>query len=242
MVGRDVLFIDSGNTRLKFKLNSQYGSCSNIAELGDFVSNTPIRSLVVSSVSDEIGEFKKLADQQLNVPFYEVLVEDGFCGLNLCYKNASKLGVDRWLAMLAARAQFPDRNVWVVDCGTALTIDLISSEGCHVGGVIAPGIRLAAESLSQNTANLPLATFSSNQSLGTDTVGCINFGVINSNVALIEATVNKFPEYGSFILMTGGDCGTIAPCLSLEYQQRDHLVLDGQVQYWQNKAPQLREV
>lgn len=65
------------------------------------------------------------------------------------------LGEDRCAAILGARRRAPGQDVLIVDCGTCLTTDFISSEGRHLGGVISPGLRLRLESMHEHTAALP---------------------------------------------------------------------------------------
>ncbi|MDP1069535.1 type III pantothenate kinase, partial [Klebsiella pneumoniae] len=64
-----------------------------------------------------------------------------------------RMGVDRWLAMLAAW-QRVGQSCWVVDCGSAITLDLLDAEGRHQGGYILPGLRLMQQSLLGNTAEV----------------------------------------------------------------------------------------
>ncbi len=71
------------------------------------------------------------------------------------YLDPDQLGVDRWLAMIAARHCIPDRPLLVIDAGTAITIDSIDATGSFEGGVIVPGLMTIMESLSQR-AGLPM--------------------------------------------------------------------------------------
>lgn len=66
------------------------------------------------------------------------------------YAEPARMGVDRWLAMLGARARCQDR-LCVVDVGSALTIDLVAADGRHEGGYIIPGPDLMERALLLDT-------------------------------------------------------------------------------------------
>ncbi len=75
-------------------------------------------------------------------------------GLQIKAKNPQEVGTDRIANAIAATKQFPDKNIIVVDFGTATTFDAISAAGEYLGGAIIPGMGLSMQSLSQNTAQL----------------------------------------------------------------------------------------
>lgn len=107
-----------------------------------------------------------------------------FAGLRVAYANPARLGVDRFLAMLAARARAA--GPWlVVGVGTALTIDLIDADGAHRGGRIAPSPTLMRESLHARAPRLPLAG-GINVMFADDTESALASGCEGAALALIE--------------------------------------------------------
>ena len=76
-------------------------------------------------------------------------------GLRIKYRNPLEVGADRIANAIGAIGLYPDRNVIVVDMGTATTFDVVSAERDYLGGLILPGIRIAMESL--DAAGLGLA-------------------------------------------------------------------------------------
>ena len=78
---------------------------------------------------------------------------EGF-GVTNSYRQPRKLGVDRWVAMIGARA-FSRKALCIVDAGTAVTIDALDSSGQHLGGQILPGIHLMNNALAEDTSDLP---------------------------------------------------------------------------------------
>jgi len=70
------------------------------------------------------------------------------------YQNYKELGVDRWLAVIAAHERYPEQDVIVIDCGTAITIDAVAGNGQHHAGPIFPGRQMMFQALATNTADL----------------------------------------------------------------------------------------
>jgi type III pantothenate kinase len=130
------------------------------------------------------------------------------------YRDSTQLGVDRWHALLAARAAHPEGPLVVVTAGTATTIDGVTDEGWFVGGVIAPGVRMMYESLARGTANLPvakghMATYPDN------TDDAITSGVIGAQIGVIERFVRSFrADHGEpMLVLAGGYAPQLAPYL-----------------------------
>ncbi len=150
------------------------------------------------------------------------------CGVRNGYKYPEQLGVDRWLALIAASRLEAAMSCVVIDCGTAVTIDVLDN-GQHLGGIIAPGLNTMQTSLSQNAYNLTdskqfLAT--SNFSLANNTSNGIIFGTLYAVLGLLEYVMNKLENKPKLIL-TGGDAVIIEPFLSRTYQYIPDLVLQG---------------
>jgi type III pantothenate kinase len=138
--------------------------------------------------------------------------EHGGVSLRNGYRNPLQLGVDRWHALIAARAAYPDRPLVVVTAGTATTVDGISAEGRFVGGAIAPGVRLMFESLARGTANLPFAA-GTLVALPDNTDDAICSGVIGAQLGLIERFARGFErDHGAALLvLSGGFASRLAP-------------------------------
>jgi type III pantothenate kinase len=151
-------------------------------------------------------------------------------GLTCGYEDPARLGVDRWMALIAARARHRGA-ICVVDCGTAVTVDAVTRQGAHLGGVIFPGIHLMRLSLAGETGSLPkVEGAAEGQVLGRSTQQCILIGTllavastINSLRSRIEARLGG----GSRFFLTGGDGGRLDGHLEGEYTYVPELVLDG---------------
>ena len=133
------------------------------------------------------------------------------------YRDPLQLGADRWHALIAACAKFPDQSLVVVSAGTATTVDCVRAEplaaAVFSGGVIAPGFDLMRRSLAEGTARLPLAPQPTESptahALSTDEA--IASGVFLAQLGLVENVVRQFAaelEHAQKepprVLLTGG--------------------------------------
>lgn len=149
---------------------------------------------------------------------------EGF-GVKNSYLYPEKLGVDRWLCLIAARHFYP-KAAWIVDCGTAITVDFIDGNGQHGGGLIAPGLTLMKKSLLQNTAALDFTFQSYEPGLANLTEAAIFSGTLYAAVGLIEQAL-KTQTAAAVLLLTGGDAQIISSHLSHSFIIEPDLVLKG---------------
>jgi type III pantothenate kinase len=128
------------------------------------------------------------------------------------YRDSAQLGVDRWHALIAARAAHPDRSLVVVSAGTATTVDGVTADGEFIGGAIAPGVRMMYESLARGTANLPFAR-GQLVAFPDNTDDAIASGVLGSQLGMIERFVRIFrSEFGDpLVVLAGGSAPQLAP-------------------------------
>ena len=217
-----ILDLDIGNTRIKWRLldadDSVYsnGVASSLAELlAVAVEQHRVTRVRVACVrgGDLLAEVtESLAkDWQISVETAQVRRE---CqGVSVAYEDLTRLGVDRWLAMLAAYRDAGGACV-VVDCGTAMTVDLISVEGRHIGGYILPGLRLIPDALTSNTAIVMQGEPGWGLEPGNSTEEAIYHGALLMLVSLLEKTVVGELSRGSgktapVVYLTGGDAALL---------------------------------
>lgn len=232
------LLLDIGNTRLKWGVDYA-GELKKTAVVEykktDFLHSiqqswTTLDSpqvLAISAVSTApVQQIVGLASQLW--PDIKILMAQssasGFSVTN-AYQQAEQLGVDRWLGLIAVHHYYP--NVCcVVDCGTALTIDCINSDGQHLGGLISPGLMLMRQSLAQGTAHLPFSEKRSLVGLASDTESAIYSGSLYAAVGLIEKVINKLCPCQT-PLITGGDATLLVNYLDFKVLLEPDLVLKG---------------
>lgn len=238
------LLVDSGNTFIKWQLlagdaaSKVAGKCltEDVLTLARHWENiaAPDR-VVISNVSGKkIGSELCLSVAELwglEVEF--VSSESNCCGLVNSYHQPEQLGVDRWMAMVGAYS-IKHRLTVVIDCGTAVTVDLITEDGVFLGGVILPGLKTALNSLVNETNAVEEKTETEIKWEGNvaalSTAGGVQAGVmfglaggIERVVAELVSKVDSNPE----IYITGGDAEKILPYLSLDVILQSDLVIQG---------------
>ena len=155
-------------------------------------------------------------------------------GVTNCYKQPRRLGVDRWVAMIGARAEF-DGPCLVVDAGTAVTIDAMDATGQHLGGQILPGVALMLDTLASSTSDIPKIARSAKvaatgmEMFAGNTGDAVRAGALNAVVGAIERAIRvlRSNAYEPEVVLTGGDASRILNALDEEVVHRPNLVLQG---------------
>lgn len=151
-------------------------------------------------------------------------------GLHNGYQQPAQLGVDRWLALLAAW-QRTQNACLVIDAGTALTLDLISSEGQHLGGYILPGRRAWLSVFQQHTQGVRPAESTAPAQLfaGQTTTACVLAAQQAALMGCLTTALNQLPPHAA-VYVCGGDADWLQR-LWINPPQNcykvPHLVLDG---------------
>ncbi len=232
------LDVDIGNSRLKWRLGGRGPAVAVAPERWlESVGAAPVDSIHLCSVADPPAAraFVESCQKQWGLTPRVAEVSQGFCGVQLSYDNPLHFGVDRWLALLAARQQFPGRSVAVVSAGTALTVDLLDANDRHAGGYIVPGLGLAIDALLGRASRLK------NQNIelqalpeaGRSTQACLSAGFSLMYLEFIRQALQTPLEGGPKVsLFTGGDAPRLFPLTGFlpERYLLPELVLDGLLQ------------
>lgn len=147
------------------------------------------------------------------------------------YDEPGRLGVDRWLALLAAY-EISGQAVCIIDCGTAITVDVMASSGQHLGGLIVPGLGMMRDALYAGTDGVQdsAAALPASGLLACNTAGAVDGGTLYAVVAFIDrvcADMEKELDEPMTCLLTGGDAVDILPLLNAEVEHEPMLVLQG---------------
>lgn len=214
------LVIDIGNTRIKPALESAGRLTPGTAipwrdrSLEEVISAVCARSprptaVLVSNVAGpalaEALSARVAQQWQLAVHFMQV--QSQCAGMQTTYDDPARLGVDRWLAALAG-FHLVGGAVCVFDAGTALTVDIVTAEGTHRGGLIAPGLALMARSLTQGTAQLSLDRPTAVDRFATNTRDGISLGCRDAVAGLLARVAERcVSDYGKLpqFIVTGGE-------------------------------------
>lgn len=124
--------------------------------------------------------------------------------LTIDYRTPRTLGPDRIAAAVGARCLFPGENCLVVDMGTAVTYDVVTSDGHFLGGNIAPGVGMRLRALRSFTARLPEVNgYGDTPIFGFDTRTAMRSGAVRGVVAELKYYRSLLPE-GTRVVLTGG--------------------------------------
>ena len=116
-------------------------------------------------------------------------------GLRILYKDPKEVGADRIADAMGALKLYPDRNLIVVDFGTATTVCAVTKQREFLGGNIIPGVRLAMEALEEKTAQLPsVEIVPVDGAIGRSTVESIQSGLFWSNVGMVKELIARMSE------------------------------------------------
>lgn len=177
-----------------------------------------------------------------NVDMHFARTEANACGVSNSYRQARRLGVDRWVAMIGAWTEVQAACL-VVDAGTAVTIDVLDGTGQHLGGQILPGVAIMAGSLAAQISDIPnIQRRASSQERGMEmfantTAGAVGHGALNALAGAIERAANVMQQNGHAptIVLTGGDASRILRSLGDKPIHRPHLVLQGLAKLLENR-------
>lgn len=206
------LLVDVGNSRIKYAelrdgrlgpviVRSHDGHPADALEA--ILATVQARHIVMVDVT---GEGAKCAERYASVT--QVLATAEAFGVKSAYFSPGLLGADRWVALVAARG-ITVEAVCVVDAGSALTVDLMDASGQHLGGWIAPGLRMSVHALSKNTQQVRVdgGEFEASVVLGRTTEEAVGNGAINAALGMVERALQQHP---SKLLLTGGDAESLS--------------------------------
>lgn len=147
-------------------------------------------------------------------------------GMPVLYDNPKEVGADRIVNAVAAFERHRAGAI-VVDFGTATTFDVVTPKGEYAGGIIAPGLMTAAESLYRATAKLPrVEIIRPKNAIGKNTVSSIQSGLVFGYAGMVDTLVGRIKQEIDFspkILATGG-LGAIVAAESATIEEHDEFL------------------
>ena len=242
------LAIDIGNTRLKWALypRAEQGAqplaggaefLENIDKLADAhwaPLGRPDRMLGCSVAADAV---KRRVEEQMeevwDVPAHWVVASAAEAGVINGYDHPTRLGSDRWVAMIGARhrmlAHGPARPMVVVMIGTAVTVEAVDAHGKFLGGFILPGHGIMLRALESGTAGLHVPTGEVRE-FPTNTSDALTSGGTFAIAGAIERMVQHVRRHCGAepaCYMTGGAGWKMAPSMATPFELVESLIMDG---------------
>ena len=247
-----VLMIDLGNSRLSWAFYSSGNisapkSCSTMAEITleietEWRDISPMPVYIANVAGSELQQMLlRWFETHWNITPILLQSQQQAHGVTNAYQKSEELGVDRWLGLIGARTMswLP---VCVVDCGSAVTIDVMDANGVHQGGIIIPGYEMMLSSLKRGTAIPGFQEPDTNHAnshglLGKSTSECIHSGCANTIAAIIDRVMQSGSQLQR-LFITGGNAAIITPLLEHPSRLIPDLVFRGMVQYMRNGVKQ----
>lgn len=233
------LFIDIGNSRLKWGAwdGTDWTAEGSIATdsdaLTDWIASIPRPDGIwIASVSAEDSVIRVVDACKSAFGVTPVRLETAVetRGVRCAYAEPARLGVDRWLAVVAAFLDTGGPAI-IFDCGTAITVDAVTANGEHLGGLIVPGIRLMCRALYGSTAGIPdEGDIGDVGLLARDTRSAVSGGSFYAAIAFMQRVAAELRAHlgtGTRVLLTGGDAERLRPLLDPDFEWRPRLVMEG---------------
>ncbi len=237
-----ILLVDAGNTRIKWLLwnNGQADRRGHLLHKGLDPSalgerlwqgvERPEQVWIANVAGAELAAaLHTWMRRRWSLEARFAVVEAAGYGVSNAYQSPAQMGVDRWVAMLGARALL-DRSCCIVDCGTAITVDALTAAGIHLGGVIFPGMQLMRTALYRDTRQIPAAAAGKATVFGRSTRDCVWGGTTLAVAAAIDGITERMAAAmpgASQRLLTGGDAATLLPYLRHGYHLEPDLIFYG---------------
>ncbi|MCB1624242.1 MAG: type III pantothenate kinase [Pseudomonadales bacterium] len=248
------LLVDMGNTRLKYAISTpqRLGRMQAVAPRSfERAIATALRGaagkidevVAVSVAGVAIARLlSRTARRVSDVPVRFIRSTTAATGLRVGYAEPWRLGADRWVALVGARSLLrQSRAVLVIDVGTAMTVDLLTAAGRHVGGAISPGPDLMLQSLLSQTRGIRARARESQAPrkpsrplFADNTRAAIEQGVRYAGAGFIERSIGEAKKLigtRPLVLLTGGGAEQLLPLLSSSLRYVPDLVLRGLAQF-----------
>lgn len=235
------LVVDVGNSRIKWASfdDKLWAESQSVAMQGDIEflldyhwgALFPPKAILVSNVAGKETQRGLQAWMRKNWGVDPVFFRSTpiYKGITNEYARPEQLGCDRWAALIGARSLLVHGSLCVVDCGTAITVDALTTDDRFIGGIIFPGIDLIQQSLLEGTSDIIENRAEFKHILGTTTAE----GVSGGSFVGVAGAIDRFLHEMCAILdnpklfITGGDAPLLLPLLTRSLQYEPDLVLLG---------------
>jgi len=189
-----------------------------------------VDAAIVSSVVPQLThEYERVSDRYLRGALL-VVGPEVRTGMPIRIDNPRELGTDRLVNAIAAYERFASACI-VVDFGTSTNYDAISADGEYLGGVLAPGIEISMEALSERAAKLPKVDFEApSETIGRTTLTALQSGLIYGTAGQVDGILARMREelgVDAAAIATGGLAGGIVPFCAEIHEVDDELTLTG---------------
>ena len=202
-----------------------------------------VKGIIISSVVPNImHSLENMVRKSFNIE--PIIVGPGIkTGINIKYDNPKEVGADRIVNAVAAHEIY-DKDLIIIDFGTATTYCAITKEGNYLGGCISPGIKIASDALFERAAKLPRIELEVPKNIiCKNTITSMQAGILYGYIGQVEYIVKKTKEEmmnmgldNPLVIATGGLANTIARHTDVIDEVKGDLTLEGlRIIYEKNK-------
>jgi type III pantothenate kinase len=211
-----IILIDIGNSRTKYvqlidgelsatsHVNNKDFSLVYFAKYFSEASKVVVANVAQSTLTAGLAAWC----QSKHIGFTQVHSEQQKNTLISAYEKPTQLGIDRWLALLAATHLYPEQSVLIIDAGTATTVDLVSRNGQHQGGWILAGIKALFNSIvSHSTLVHAESKAVPSLAFGCNTTDNVNSACWAATLGMINQAITQAQQLGNIdhVILTGGN-------------------------------------
>lgn len=234
-----IVLFDIGNTRTKYctmheGVISKQKAILNQDLSYEFLVSTfdnAEKVLVVSVSHNHISDEVKAWCQINHIAYQRVVSETEKNNVTSAYEEPSRLGVDRWLALLGAAKLFPNKNILIIDAGTATTVDLLAANGQHQGGWILAGINTLVASVLAGTSQVDIkCNEKESLAFGVNTTENVHNAAWSATTGMVNLAIDQAHEQGvvlDIIIFTGGNGMLLASLVPHKSTTIEALVFTG---------------
>ncbi len=237
-----LLTVDMGNTNIKIgafdgdelkfasrlstireKTSDQYALEFNQILRHHGYSGEDFEAAIVSSVVPELNSTVSGAIQAVTGSLPMTVGPGIKTGVNILIDNPAQLGADLLIGAVAAIDRY-ELPCLVVDLGTASKISVIGKDCSYRGGMIAPGIKVSLNALSESASQLPSVSLAApKKAIGTNTIDCMQSGIVFGSASMIDGMICRFREELGFVASVVATGGLSVPIIK---HCREKIILD----------------
>ena len=215
-----MILLDCGNSNLKAQfwntgqLQSSFSSSYHATwsqRLGHWIEGLTATHCYLASVLDTTrqAQLDQCLERRFEATVTRFVPESRALGVTNAYRQPERLGVDRWMALIAA-SELVAGDAVIIDAGSALTLDLLRADGQHLGGAILPGFNTSLDDFKRIFGYIDFndPAIAEPAEPGCSTEEAIHINYVLNSIEILPGLVNRWISYfenGATILLAGGD-------------------------------------